>query len=109
MHEGFHLESERMTIVTFKGEELRELRFNKPGMSGSLGGYQRFENWLLTHTDAQSGKCLLTPEKLERMIRYCEQYRGGGPNDRIRRACIPALLRAGIAVKKNQWNSFAFP
>jgi hypothetical protein len=109
MHEGFHLESEKMTLLVFLGAEVRELRLNTPGESGLLGGYQLFENWLLAHIDTHTGRCLLTPEKLERMIRYCEQYRGGGPNDRIRRACIPALLRAGVAVKKNQWNAFAFP
>lgn len=93
----FNLESERMTLVTFTGAELRCLRFNKPGASGLLGGYPRMENWLLRNTDALTGRCLLTPKMLERLTRYCsERYGSGGPNDRLRKACLPALRRAAL-------------
>jgi len=94
--DDFSLEGETMVTLVFTGDELRCLRLNKPGKSNLLGGYQRFENWLLRNTDAQTGMCLLTPERLERMKRYCASYGPGGPNDRIRKACEPALRRAKL-------------
>lgn len=92
----FHLEPETMATLVFTGDELRCLRLNKPGKSGLLGGYQRMENWILRNTDAQTGKCLFTPEKLDRIKRYCQRYGPGGPNERLRKACEPALRRAAL-------------
>jgi hypothetical protein len=96
MNNDFNLEPEVMATVTFTGEELRCLRLNKPGKSTLLGGYQRMENWILKNTDAQTGKCLFTPDKLERIKRYCARYGPGGPNERLRKACEPALRRAKL-------------
>lgn len=96
MNNDFNLEPETQATLIFTGAELRCLRLNKPGASGLLGGYQRMENWILRNTDAQTGKCLFTPEKLERIQRYCREYGPGGPNERLRKACVPALQRAKL-------------
>jgi hypothetical protein len=96
MTEPFTLEPEREAILTFTGEELRELKLNKPGPSGQMGGYQQLENWIIQNTDPQTGRCHFTSNRLERLIRYCKNYGSGGPNDRLRRACIPALRRHGL-------------
>lgn len=62
----------------------------------TAGGYQDFENWLLDNTDPVTLQCVLDPVRLERLMRYCRSYGAGGPNKRIRAACIPALRQAGI-------------
>jgi hypothetical protein len=83
----------------FYPHELRFLRLNTPGPSGKMGGYQQFENWILRNTDTASGSCLFDPVRLERLMRYCKPRNGygpGGPNGRLRNACIPALRRIGI-------------
>lgn len=81
--------------LSFRPHEIRFLRKNLPGESGQMGGYQQMENWLLENTNA-TGDIWLDPQRLERLIRYCQRYGSGGPNGRIRDACIPALRRAGI-------------
>jgi hypothetical protein len=82
--------------LQFQPHEFRMLRFNRPGPSGLLGGYPRHENWLIEHTDAGTLVCKLPPAQLARTIKYIKCYGTGGPNQRIRNACIPALRRAGI-------------
>lgn len=79
-------------------EELAALKHNSPGPSGHMGGYQRLENMLLRHTDPVSGELRLEPPYFERLIRYCLHYGAGGPNARLRAACVPALRRAGIDI-----------
>ena len=83
-------------VIQFKPHEFGWLKRNTPGPSGQLGGYQRFENKLIDLTDRATLRCPLAPADLERMIRYAQKYGTGGPNQRIRDACIPALRRAGI-------------
>jgi hypothetical protein len=88
--------TEPTTTLTFFDYEYHRMKFNEPGPSGLLGGYQRLENRIVTTTDKATLQCVLTDELLARLIRYCKRYRGGGPNGRLRDACIPALRRIGI-------------
>jgi hypothetical protein len=76
-------------VLTLLPHERGFLRHNK-----SKGGYQDLENWLWTHSAL--GPFLLDPVRLERLIRCIKNYGTGGPNNRLRRAFIPALRRAGI-------------
>jgi DNA polymerase III alpha subunit len=85
-------------VLQFTAEEFSQLKINTPGASGDMGGYQKFENLLIERTD-RNRCCALTPVELERLIRYINNYGGGGPNERIRRACKPALARLGIILK----------
>jgi len=78
-----------------KPHEVMFLKINKPGKSGALGGYQRMENYLLEHVTTGGG-VYLDVKMLERLVRYCMNYGGGGPNSRLRNSCIPALRRIGI-------------
>ena len=92
-----------MTVVTLLPSELRELRFNTPGPSGLLGGYQRHENWIIENVDIETMKLTLDPERLIRTMNYTRTrpdrtHGPGGPNARLRRALIPALRRIGIDV-----------
>jgi hypothetical protein len=83
--------------ILFKPHEFRRLKVNTPGPSGRLGGYPAHENWLIANTDPASLVCRLPPRELARTIKYARpDYGSGGPNARIRAACIPALRRAGI-------------
>jgi hypothetical protein len=84
-------------VLTFQAHEFGFLKRNKPGPSGKLGGYPRHENWLIDNTDQVTFKVVLNPVKLARTIEYSQPHYGrGGPNSRIRAACIPALRRIGI-------------
>ena len=80
--------------LKFAPHEFRRLKRNPPGG----GGWQQFENILIEQTDPGTLTCPLNPTHLERLIRYCKSYGPGGPNKRIREACIPALRRIGIDV-----------
>lgn len=84
----------------FLPHERAFLKWNEPGPSGLMGGYQNEENWLILNIDKSTGRCALDPIHFERICRYCRPdprgYGPGGPNGRIRAACIPALRRAGI-------------
>lgn len=82
--------------IRFEPHEFARLKHNPPGASGKIGGYQRHENWIVEHTDPNTLECELDPERQERTRRYIRNYGSGGPNGRIRAACIPALRRAGI-------------
>lgn len=86
-------------ILYFEPHEIGALQFNTPGPSGVLGGYAKAENFLLESIDQATGRCVLDAIHFERMVRYCLNYSDGGPNRRIRTACIPALSRAGINIK----------
>lgn len=85
--------------ITFTPEEFAQLHWNVPGPSGLLGGYQRLENWLIDHTSALGLSCTLDAAHFERLLRYLRRYGSGGPNERMRDACIPALNRAGLDVE----------
>jgi hypothetical protein len=90
-----------ITLV-FLPEEFLRLKHNVPGPSGKMGGYQQFENWLIAHTDRQTFECRLTSDERDRLERYCREYGPGGPNNRIRAACIPALARLGIMIQQRE-------
>jgi len=83
-------------VIIFQGHELRLLKHNEPGPSGTMGGYQNMENYILDNFDPIDGACYFDATMLERLMRYCQKYGKGGPNGRLRDACIPALRRAGI-------------
>lgn len=87
------------TVLTFAPHEFRWLKWNEPGPSGQLGGYQRLENHIITTTDKATLRCPLDEQRLPRLIRYIQRYGSGGPNGRLRDACIPALRRAGIELQ----------
>jgi hypothetical protein len=78
--------------VHFHWHEIERLKRYKPG-----GGYQDLMNWLVDNID-ESGLCHMSDEIMGRTIRYCMRYGDGGPNNRIRQACVPALKRIGITI-----------
>jgi hypothetical protein len=78
------------TVMVLQPHERRMLKVNR-----TRGGYQDLENWVVENTDA-SGRCELDPVHFERLVRCIKKYGGGGPNSRLRNACIPALRRGGI-------------
>lgn len=88
----------------FQPHEFKSLKHNSPGPSGKLGGYPRHENWLIAHTNQKTLCVVLDPTRLERTIRYCRSYGDGGPNRRLRSACIPALRRVGIDLQP-EWRA----
>lgn len=91
--------------LKFTADEIGILKHNIPG-PGGLGGYQGMENILVAGTDRTSLRCYLTPRLFERLVRYVNSYGPGGPNDRIRRACRPALARLNLTVsdaKDDTW------
>jgi hypothetical protein len=91
-------------VMFFQPHEYRMLKRNQPGLSGALGGYQRHENWLIEHTDPATLRCELPPQQFERTVRFIKRYGKGGPNRRIRDACIPALRRAGVDLQP-EWRA----
>jgi len=87
--------------IQFTQEEFNTLKFNTPGPSGMLGGYQGQENFIIVNTDKNTFRCKLPAIRFERTVRYCSnKYGSGGPNARIRKACIPALRRMGIVIEE---------
>lgn len=82
--------------LTFLPHEFRFLKLNKPGPSGDLGGLAKRENRLIELTNPSSLTCYLDPTEMEQTMRYCRKYGSGGPNGRIKAACIPAFRRQGI-------------
>jgi hypothetical protein len=81
---------------TFLPHEFAILKFNKPGPSGVIGGYQGMENIVITCTNKTTLTCVLAAGHFERLVRYIQKYGDGGPNKRLRNACIPALRRINI-------------
>jgi hypothetical protein len=55
------------------------------------------ENWIIDNTTS-AGQCVFPPLWFARLIVYLKGYGGGGPNARVRKACLPALQRIGIIV-----------
>lgn len=96
------------TLLTFTRDEFDTLKYNLPGPSRQMGGYQKFENWLIDNTNLVTMKCCLDERKLERLIRYVNNYGPGGPNGRIRLACRPPLERLGIVLNTEQAGYFAY-
>ena len=86
-------------ILYFEPHEMAVLKHNTPGPSGVLGGYAKEENYLVATTDRATGRCALDAVHFERVVRYILNYEEGGPNGRIRKACVPALRRAGVTVE----------
>lgn len=86
--------------LTFRPAEWAILQHNVPGPSGDMGGYQMLENRLRAEAVPPDHRVFLTPVLLERLIRYLNSYKGGGPNARLRRACPNALARVGIVLPK---------
>ena len=80
----------------FAPELFAILKFNHPGPSGKIGGYQKMENILIECTNKITLVCVLNAKYFERLTRYIQNYGSGGPNGRMRAACIPALRRIGI-------------
>lgn len=77
-------------LLTLLPHEHSFLKHNR-----TRGGLQDLENYL--HEATRDGRaCFLDPAHLERVMRCCQKYGGGGPQSRIRAACIPALRRVGI-------------
>ena len=92
------------TVLTFAPHEFKWLKHNEPGPSGLLGGYQRLENHIVERTDPTSLRCPLDDVRLPQLIRCIQKYGDGGPNRRLRAACIPALRRAGIDLQP-EWRA----
>jgi hypothetical protein len=86
-------------VLAFAPHEFKWLKHNEPGPSGQLGGYQRLENHIVARTDRASLRCPLDDKRLPQLIRCIQLYGDGGPNRRLRAACIPALRRAGIELQ----------
>ena len=86
-------------MLHFEPHERRRLKFNERGPSGKLGGIGALENHLVTGIDA-NGDIFLDGPKLKSLAHYCgsPSYGPGGPNGRLRDACIPVLRRIGIEV-----------
>jgi hypothetical protein len=82
--------------LSFMPQEFSILKWNTPGPSGVMGGYQGFENLLINQTDRDTLRCELNNAREARLRQYILNYGPGGPNSRIREACIPALRRIGI-------------
>ena len=83
--------------LKFKSGEFAVLKWNTTN-----GGYQDMENILINLTDKATLECYLEPKYLERLIRYINNYGTGGPNERIRKACLPALRRLGILLVSDE-------
>lgn len=66
--------------------------------TGIIGGLQGMENWLIDSINPRSGRCVIDPDHLMRLILYIKSYGSGGPQANIRAAVIPALARIGIII-----------
>jgi hypothetical protein len=87
-------------VLHFLPHEARTMKHNEPGPAGVLGGWGGLENWLVANTDPATLCCGLTEKIQARLLHYLTaNYGPGGPNSRVRAACIPALRRAGIEVQ----------
>jgi hypothetical protein len=97
MRRRYGIDSDAPKVLTFTAQEFSVLHFNRPAAS-PLGGYPRHENWIIRNSDRKTLQCVMDLERFERTIRYCREYGSGGPQGRLRKACIPALARIGIDV-----------
>jgi len=82
-------------MVRFHPHEFARMKVNPPGPTSPVGGVGRLENWIIENTDG-GGTCAFNFEQMGRTIYYVLNYGKGGPNQRIRDACIPAFRRIGI-------------
>jgi hypothetical protein len=83
--------------LEFLPHEFRRLKHNPIPTSGKKpGGMARLENHLVAETEPATLRVWLDDTRNSRCQRYCMTYGPGGPNQRIRDACIPAYRRAGI-------------
>ena len=84
-------------VLEFKRHEYEWMKHNTPGESGKMGGWQRKENMLVARTCPFTLECPLTAKEEADLIEYIRRPWGpGGPNKRVRIACIPAFRRKGI-------------
>lgn len=84
-------------VMEFLPHEFAVLKHNPPGPTGKKGGgMQGMENYLVANTDRATLRVRLDPEHNNRLQHYIMNYGPGGPNGRMRRACIPAYRRLGI-------------
>lgn len=83
----------------FTEHEDRRLR-PEGGRYQSRGGYQDLVNWYLDNIEQPNAaglrRCWVDPIHLDRTLRGVQNYGDGGPQDRLRDACIPAFARAGV-------------
>jgi len=83
--------------LEFLPHEFRRLKYNHPPATGTkVGGAGRTENHLVDHTCRVTLRVWLSDDKNSKLQRLCMKYGPGGPNKRVRDACIPAYRRAGI-------------
>ena len=82
--------------LEFTPDEFSRMEYNKPGKSEKMGGYQGTENLLISLTDRDTLRCRLESDQHNRVRSDCQRDDKGGPNGRIRSACIPAFRRLGI-------------
>lgn len=84
--------------LQFLPPEYHGMKTNKAVGPGALGGYQQCENMLLALTDPQTLQCPLSPDQNALVQRRCRAVMTdqGGPQARIRTACIPAFRRLGV-------------
>lgn len=82
--------------LVFQRHEVRRLKLNMPSAAGHLGGFPRLENWLVKNIDTATGELTLDAKHEARLRHYIQNYGPGGPNGRVRAACVPAFRRAGI-------------
>jgi hypothetical protein len=72
--------------------EREELKWNVPGPSGQLGGYQVCENKMISGLDAHPEttgtryRIDLDEADTWQLVRYIQRHKQGGPNERLRRA-----------------------
>lgn len=81
--------------VDFNMPERRRLRPHYR----TKGGYQDLVNWIIDNTDAD-GRCHFDPIHFDRTVRGVQRYGRGGPQERLRDACIPAFSRVGIVLTR---------
>jgi hypothetical protein len=87
-----HTEPAVMIRYELTADERACLKWNEPGPSGVIGGYQQFENRLIGgldhHPETTVSKYVIELDATDRdrLTRYIQLYGGGGPNKRIRQA-----------------------
>lgn len=83
-------------ILQFTRDEFGRLKHNTPPGDAKMGGWQGVENMLVALTDPVTLRCPLDRDQNYQVQEYCKTTESGGPNARVRGACIPAFRRLGI-------------